>query len=204
MSRHFLSMIVSIPCILPVAAAAQDGPTFDCGKAESSAEKLVCTDPALAELDQRLAVRFAAAETVASGLDVGSEQATRTLRAMQRGWISGRDECWKEDDLRSCVEEAYLRREAELVAEFLLEEPATVQTFQCDASSGGEFVTYRFATPLPAVRLERGDSVYVGALLSTEDPGTFYLRSSGSVSFEDAAATLTDPYGAAEQCTLSK
>ena len=67
------------------------GPSFDCDKAESEAEKLVCGDPELAGLDRRLADEFQHA------LDAqGTDRAA--LQSVQRGWVSGRGECWKADD----------------------------------------------------------------------------------------------------------
>jgi uncharacterized protein len=86
-----------------VEAAA---PSFDCARAESAAEKLVCSDAALGALDQELARLFALARDDA---DLPAEQRS-TLVAMQRGWIKGRDDCWKADDLRACVEAEYLSR----------------------------------------------------------------------------------------------
>jgi uncharacterized protein len=114
--------------LAPLPAQTQEGPSFDCAKAESAAETLVCEDAGLAALDRLVADRYAAAFSVAGGLDAGAQQAVDELRAYQRGWIKGRDDCWKASDLRAsdlgaCVEAAYLRREGELVAQWLLEEP---------------------------------------------------------------------------------
>lgn len=86
----------------PVAPAARAlvAPSFDCAKAGSTAEKLVCDDAELAALDRQLAARYAQARDVDP--------------AVQRGWVKGRDECWKADDLRLCVLEAYRTRLVEL------------------------------------------------------------------------------------------
>lgn len=151
----------------PAVALAQDGPSFDCARAETGAEKLVCADTALAALDRRVAARFAAALDVARGLDAGAAEAEATLRAYQRGWIGGRDECWKAADERACVEDAYLRREAELVAEWMLDAPTATTFWTCGGSPANEVVTMFFDTPLPAVRFERGDSIDTGTLSPT-------------------------------------
>ena len=145
MTPRSLFAIVAM-VMAPVAVAAQDGPAFDCAKAESSAEKLICTDPELAALDRRLARHFEQAVAVAQGLDAGTDKAVANLRAYQRGWISGRDECWKASDLRSCVEMEYLGRDATLVAEFMLEEPTAVTEFFCDRilpAAGGRVHVHR-------------------------------------------------------------
>ncbi len=44
------------------ARAADDGPSFDCRKANSPSEKTICTDPALAKLDRELGKVFADAK----------------------------------------------------------------------------------------------------------------------------------------------
>ncbi len=42
-----LGVVVAVP------ALAQDGPSFDCSKAQSAAEQLICTDADLAALAAR-------------------------------------------------------------------------------------------------------------------------------------------------------
>ena len=69
------------PLLLMPAAAGAAAPSFDCAKADSAAEKLVCSDPTLAALDRELA-RLA---TPAS-------------------------DCRHASDLRICLVAAYLRR----------------------------------------------------------------------------------------------
>ncbi|KEP68851.1 hypothetical protein DL1_08240 [Thioclava dalianensis] len=194
--------LIALLAMSPAAVLAQDGPTFDCTKAESSAEKLICDDPELAALDRRLAERFAAAVKVAEGLDTGAEKTTKTLRAMQRGWISGRDECWKEPDLRACVETAYLRREAELVAEFTLEAPKSTVELIC--GDGARALTVdEFATELPGIRVEEGDHVEIGAQLSADTPGTYYLRGAGGIVLDDGTPRIQDAYGKETDCRIS-
>lgn len=198
MTLRSLSLLASL-ALCPAAGLAQDGPAFDCAKAESSAEKLVCDDADLAALDRRLADRFAAAVAVAEGLDVGAEDTTKTLRAMQRGWISGRDECWKEPDLRACVETAYLRREAELVAEFLLEPPSEVVELIC----GPRALTVElFATELPGIRLEEGDTVAIGAQVGADTPGSYYLRQWGGLEMGGEAPRVSTVQGNETSCQM--
>ena len=150
------------------AAVAQEGPSFDCAKSASSAEELVCADAGLAALDRAVAATYAAAVDTVRALGAGAPEAEATLRALQRGWIKGRDDCWKEGDgLRACVEAAYLRREAELVATHMLRDPAAVTAWTCAGNPANEVVTFFFDTTQPSVRFERGDSVDVGILTPT-------------------------------------
>jgi uncharacterized protein len=198
MTLRSISLLATLT-LSAFAALAQDGPAFDCSKAESSAEKLVCDDADLAALDRRLADRFAAAVDVAEGLDVDAEETTNTLRAMQRGWISGRDECWKEPDLRVCVETQYLQREAELVAEFMLEPPSETLELICGTRA---LTVDTFATALPGVRVEEGDSVYIGAQLAMDTPGDYYLRQTGGLVTGDGAPRVSDVYGEETDCNV--
>jgi uncharacterized protein len=195
-------LVVLVLVATPLSLAAQEGPSFDCAAAESSAEKLVCADPDLAELDRRLAERFADAVAVAQSLGAGADEAEKTLRAYQRGWVSGRDECWKETEQAACVEREYLFREGQLVAEFLLEEPASVVEYACGDSGAETLTVYTFDTELPSMRVERGDTVDVGAEAGPEMPGSFYLRELGTFTPTDGGAELTDSYGETATCEM--
>lgn len=91
----------------PAKAASEVKPSFDCAAAASEAEKLVCKDPELAVLDRRLAEVFARAKAAP-----GADQAR--LAAEQRGWVKGRDDCWKSVERSRCVSEAYMTRTVQL------------------------------------------------------------------------------------------
>ncbi|WP_298496973.1 MliC family protein [uncultured Maritimibacter sp.] len=181
-------------------AFAQDGPSFDCAKAESSAEEAICASPELAALDQRVADVYARALAAAEGLDAGAEDAVATLHSEQRGWIGGRDDCWKEDDLNACVETAYLMRESQLTARWMLAEPTGTTVWACD--DGGEVVTTYYDTPLPSVRFEVGDSVDVGSMVRTGS-GSRYDGSFGRYIWmkgDEATYRPPDPDGTETLC----
>ena len=128
------------------------GPAFDCDKVESgSIEADVCADPALSALDVRMAEVYAAARDKAGA--TGAE-----LRAMQRGWIKGRNECWKEDDRRVCIRETYVRRIAELQARYRLVALRGPVFFACDGNPANELVVTYFDTDPGTLIAERGDS----------------------------------------------
>jgi uncharacterized protein YecT (DUF1311 family) len=185
-------------------ALAEEGPSFDCAKAESDAEKMVCGDADLAALDRLVADRYAAALAVAEGLDAGAQQALYELRAYQRGWIKGRDDCWKAEDLRACVEAAYLRREGELVAQWLLEEPTGTAFWTCGGNPSNEVVTMFFETTLPSVRFERGDTIDTGSLSPTAS-GSRYDGSFGRfiwIRGNEATYREPDPDGTEYRCVL--
>ena len=98
--------------VVPVSAHAQAAkpaaPSFDCAKAVGQVQQLVCKDAALAALDRKLAGAFAKAMK-AWPPDIAAEQ-----RAIQRGWIKGRDDCWKSSDVRTCVDLEYKTRIVQL------------------------------------------------------------------------------------------
>lgn len=188
-----LRRFVLVLTLLPVTALAQDGPSFDCARAEGTVETLICEDADLARLDRRLADRFAAALDTVRGLDAGADTAEGELRAMQRGWIGGRDACWTAEDLRACIEAAYLRREGELVARYMLETPTETVFWTCGGNPANEVVTVFFDTELPSLRFERGDSIDTGSLVPTGS-GARYTGSFGrEIWIKGDAATYRDP-----------
>ena len=195
-----LAAFVALPLASPLLA--QDGPSFDCAAASTGAEELICADEELAALDRALADRFAAALAVAGGLDAGAEEAVETLRTTQRGWIGGRDECWKSDDPRACVEDAMLRRDGELAAQWMLEEPTATVFWTCGGDPANEVVTMFFDTPLPSVRIERGDAVRT-ATLSPTASGARYDGAFGEYIWtvgEEATYRSPDPDGQEITC----
>ncbi|WP_425100514.1 lysozyme inhibitor LprI family protein [Tropicibacter sp. S64] len=195
MSRLFLL----VPLFLACPVAAQDGPSFDCSRAGSTVETLICADPALAALDRAVAAQYAAAQDAVASDPAGLD----TLRAVQRGWIKGRDDCWKAADLRACVEQSYLMREGELVALYLLDEASAVVTWTCDGNLANEVVTWFFETTLPSVRFERGDSVDAGHV-AISGSGARYEGSFGrEIWIKGDEALYTEPDGTQLSCVAN-
>lgn len=179
------------------AALAQDGPSFDCEAASTSAEELVCWDPELAALDRRLQASFGAAVAAAEARLLA---ALPDLRAMQRGWVKGRDDCWKGRDLRDCVEFNYLHREAQLVAAWSLDEPVWVATYDC--GEGPEARISFYETELRSVRIERGAETDVAVADPTAEKARYRsdLGSTLLVDGDDAWLQWLD--GPEEACAL--
>ncbi len=100
-----LIALLAIAAGLAVGAAATAAePSFDCSKAESSAEEAVCASEALAALDLELArlYKLALADPNLTA------QERDELKATQRGWIKGRNECWKSSlPMEVCVAGSY-------------------------------------------------------------------------------------------------
>ncbi len=91
-----------------VASAPTAHPSFDCAKASHEVEELICKDAELADLDRSLADLYGVVLKHSSA----SEQ--KTLKAEQRGWVKGRNDCWKSSDQRGCVKREYEARISEL------------------------------------------------------------------------------------------
>jgi len=85
--RH--ALLFALCLAAPPAAAAE--PSFDCTKAEHEIEELVCADERLAALDREVARLYGLAR---NGPNMDADRAKR-LAAYQRGWIKGRNDCWK-------------------------------------------------------------------------------------------------------------
>lgn len=146
-------------------AGAAEGPSFDCGKAESGAEKLVCGDARLAELDRETARLYRLAldgpEMTADG--------RKALVATQRGWVKGRDDCWKAAEPGTCVADAYFDRIAELRQGYA--------GARSDDAAGISFGPFATACP--------GLDAAVAAVFVNADPGAVRLA------WGDRAAVLT-------------
>ncbi len=132
----------------PPAAPAMAQPSFDCTKAASEAETLVCGDAELAALDRQLAARYAARKEADP--------------AEQRGWSKGRDDCWKQADPRLCVLEAYRTRLVELaIAAPGAAVPKTVE-YRCSDNREPFTMTYYNDTdPQAAVMVFGNDQAIV-------------------------------------------
>ena len=102
------ALLISGACCLAGFAASAANPSFDCSKAEHEMELLICDDDELAALDRSLAELYSA---LRKNLPAGE---VKHLKAEQRGWVKGRDDCWKADNQRDCVKSEYEARISEL------------------------------------------------------------------------------------------
>jgi hypothetical protein len=86
-------------------AAEQEGPSFDCAKAHSPTEHLICSDPQLATLDVELAALYTQAKAAAS------DQAA-FARESRSEWSRRESTCTD----KPCLLEWYAQRRAQLTA----------------------------------------------------------------------------------------
>lgn len=83
-------------------------PSFDCSKTSGGIEELICQNDELAVLDRKLTKYFKLAT------ESYPAEELKTLKAEQRGWIKGRNDCWKSDDKSECVRSHYQHRITDL------------------------------------------------------------------------------------------
>ena len=139
-------------------------PSFDCEHTASSVEQLICRDQALIALDHQLS------QTFQQALAKASPNMQRRLRAEQRGWLKGRNECWKTNhtttwltahwtvsSVRDCVDAQYRLRHSELQAVWRLS-PYVQKAYTCGQQPANELLVTLFNTNPVTLRVERGDS----------------------------------------------
>lgn len=136
-------------------ASQPDGPAFDCSQpsALSSIEVRICEDEWLSALDRKMTAVYAAAQQKTVN------QHPPALAAEQRGWIKGRNDCWKDEHPIDCAGEMYERRIAELQARYQLIAGAGPITFVCDGDPAKQVVITFYRTNPATLVAEFGDAV---------------------------------------------
>ena len=145
------------------------GPSYDCAKVKPGAiEAMICEDKVLSALDRNLSEVYASAR-----IKAGNEHPPQ-LKAEQRGWIKGRDDCWKSDDVGACVRMEYQRRIAELQARYRLVPGTGPVYYECEGNPASEVAVMFFKTDPPTLIAERGDNVSL-MYQQPSDSGVKYL-----------------------------
>jgi len=186
-----LKSCLAFSVMLLAGFAAAQGAAIDCRKANGDIEKMICADPELGALDRTLAVVYSAA------LRKAANERPPVLKAEQRGWIKGRNDCWKAADRQLCAVESYRLRIAELQARYRLIPVSASATYICGGDPRNEVIASFFQTDPPSLIAERGDSVS----LMFQQPaasGTRYLGRNESLWEHQGEATVVWGYGAPE------
>lgn len=98
LTRFNLSSSRPIPAPVPAApppVAARSGASFDCSKARTNVELMICADPDLARMDGRMATLYASARRTQPG-----------AADVQLAWIKARNKCADE----ACLYQTYADR----------------------------------------------------------------------------------------------
>lgn len=106
MTKSVLALLGACCLVAPMAQAAH--PSFDCSKATHEVEEIICKDADLAALDRSLA------ELYATVLKHTPDSQQGPIRTEQRGWVKGRNDCWKASDKHGCIKSEYQSRIKEL------------------------------------------------------------------------------------------
>ena len=168
------------------------GPSYDCAKVKPGAiEAMICEDKALSVLDRNLSEVYASARVKA-----GNEHPPR-LKAEQRGWIKGRDDCWKSDDVGACLRMEYQRRIAELQARYRLVPETGPVYYECEGNPAREIAAMFFKTDPPTLIAERGDSVSL-MYQQPSGSGVKYLGRNETLWEHQDETIITWGYGAPE------
>ena len=166
------------------------GPSYNCDKVEAdSIEEMICKDGELSSLDRKLSRVYADAARKATN------EHPPVLKAEQRGWIKGRNDCWKADDERACVQSAYQSRIAELEARYRLVADSGPVRFVCEENPANEVIVTFFQTDPPTLIAERGDSVSL-MYLQPSASGTKYQGRNEIFWEHQGEASITWGYGA--------
>jgi len=173
-------------------AANTSEPSYDCAKVKTgSIEEMICNDGELSAIDRKLAIIYSAAAKKATN------EHPPVLKAEQRGWIKGRNECWKSDDKRICVWEEYQHRIAELQARYRLIPGNGPHSFICNGNPANEVVVTFFQTDPPTLIGEYGDSVSI-MYLQPSGSGTKYQGRNETFWEHQGEARIVWGYGAPE------
>jgi len=204
-SRRLVGLgVAAVFAVFAEGAVHAQGPAFDCAKAQGDVETLICRDAELARLDRTLDGVFKAAQAKAR------DAMPARLRADQRGWISGRNECWKArgvptyltatwtvSTVRECVAANYRLRISELQAVWQLVAAKPPVSYVCNGNAANEIVATFVPTDPPTARLERGDrsvtawNVPAASGTKYEGQNVEFWEKGGSVSVTWLDETLT-------------
>jgi uncharacterized protein len=203
MSRNTMRALVfytalALDAVMVSALSAQE-PSFDCDKAVGAVEEMICADSTLASLDVRLSeVWHQVLARSQDNVDLD------LIKAEQRSWVKGRNECWKSDDVRECIETSYELRIAELQVRWSLVPAQGPFFFVCNENPANEVVATLFETEPPAALLERGDESVV-VYLQPFASGARYEGRNVTFWTRDDEALLTWGWDADEMgCRLRK
>jgi len=170
-------------------------PAFDCDDADGEVETLICENKALQELDQTLAKTYARTMQALPKEDRAYE------KTIQRGWIKGRNDCWKSDEQERCVTYSYQTRIVELqIRGGALEAPKPI-SLQCELEPRERFTASFYSETEPAsVVLTRGNDQVIAFATRTASGARF--QAEGVDFWTKGKEARVDWFGAALECVL--
>lgn len=156
-------------------------PSYNCRSAVHQVEKLICSDPALMTLDNQMAIVYESALQKAASIDDDSQAAINTLKAMQRGWVKGRNDCWKlKKEMKKCISHSYSHRITYLQTKWSLMKPIQIENFSCGEQSEKVLVELYSTGLLPSAAIKYHNKRNVFISLQPKSSSTRYEGDFGS------------------------
>ena len=192
--RITAACLLILTCGTGLASPGAAKPAF-CAKPGGDIEKLICGDARLIALDRKIAKVYSLAMKNWPA-DVAAKE-----RVEQRGWIKGRNDCWKADDKRACVEESYRTRIVELqIRSGQLMAPKAVG-YQCSPGENKPFsATFYQQTDPPSAVLTFGNDQVIAFLTRTAS-GAKYVAQNMEF-WEHHGEAAVNWYGANMTCKV--
>ncbi|TQK11422.1 lysozyme inhibitor LprI family protein [Herbaspirillum sp. SJZ107] len=125
MPNYLFSVFFAL--LLGFALTSADAASFDCRRAQSKVESMICADSDISRLDEQLDAAYMHIRTMSRD--------DKTEKAIQRAWLRARNTC---ADL-ACLQRVYTSRIAELRARSASNSPLVgvwTKEFSCDPLSG--------------------------------------------------------------------
>jgi uncharacterized protein len=200
MKRHETASVLALTTLFLLAAVPRHSAAeVACKDGAPEIEALICKSEALQKLDTQLNTVYKKAVEVAKTFGDGGT-ALNQLKTEERGWIKGRNECWKAEDKSACTDVAYRRRISELEARFMLVTVAAPVYYICNGNQVDQIVVSAVASMLPSLRIERGDSTETVILEGAAD-GRRYAGNSGvEATLKGSSATVVWKDGVTIPC----
>lgn len=170
-------------------------PSFDCAGSKGEVAKAICASAELSGLDRRLQSLYKRA------LKTAPADQTGEIKAFQKGWIKGRDDCWKATDLLGCVTYEYESRITQLQIRVGEKEVPAPVTFYCADGASLELYFYN-NTQLPALMLNRHPEQLLLFRVPTGS-GARYEGANVSL-WEKAGSAILDWRGEQVECQVNK
>lgn len=102
-------------------------------------EENICKNSELITLDRKI-------DKIYKESLIKEKKNTKILEIEQRGWLLGRNDCWKNENLYKCISDSYTYRIAELQVEYNLVPNDLAIVYLCDAEKKNELILTFFHT----------------------------------------------------------
>jgi uncharacterized protein len=143
---------------------------YDCKNRNGEVENIICNNQELIKLDYQLQAIYDQALAKAASIDDRPKEAVKLLKTTQRGWIKGRNDCWKESDAKiKCIKSNYEQRIAFLQAKWILVPQGATNQYFCQENKSGFTITFYPTQPIASIAVEYGDQRLIFLQIDTKN-----------------------------------